>query len=96
MLKAFAAGVLLTIAMPTGWVEAKDTPGDLPPCTTGNVVGAPCDCGTADSGHPVRCHAGQWCHPSGTRTLANFTAAAKKPAHSSTGKIRSSLNDGRS
>ena len=63
MLKAFAAGALLTIAMATGWVEAKDTPGDLPPCTTGNAVGATCDCGTADSGHPVRCHAGQWCHP---------------------------------
>ena len=51
MLKAFAAGALLTIAMPTGWVEAKDTPGDLSPCTTGNAVGATCDCGTADSGH---------------------------------------------
>ena len=31
MLKAFAAGALLTIAMPTGWVEAKDTPGAYPP-----------------------------------------------------------------
>jgi hypothetical protein len=32
---------------------------------------------------------------SGSPTLANFIAAAKKPAHSSTGKIRSSLNNDR-
>jgi hypothetical protein len=79
MLKMFAVGALLTIAMPMGWAEAREVHSDLPPCTTGNAVAATCDCGTADNGRPVLCHAGQWCHPN--RACTNQWFADPRELH---------------
>jgi hypothetical protein len=63
MLERFALAALVAIAMSIELAQARNMRSDVPPCTMGNPVAATCDCGTADNGRPVLCHAGQWCHP---------------------------------
>jgi hypothetical protein len=80
MLERFAVVALLAIVMPMELARARDMRSDVPPCTMGNPVAATCDCGTADNGRPVLCHAGQWCHPN--RACTNQWFADPRELHS--------------
>jgi hypothetical protein len=72
MLERFALAALVAIAMSIELAQARNMRSDVPPCTMGNPVAATCDCGTADNGRPVLCHAGNGATPTGLAPISGL------------------------
>ena len=69
VLERFAGWHCLRLQCVWNWLRRGICAANVPPCTMGIPVAATCDCGTADNGRPVLCHAGQWCHPNRDKSV---------------------------